>query len=110
MSDSKEVPSDVGRASCPSRCYDVRCFRRRSKGELRHGIWIMTRKTGYRGMFIHGDYNEIEAPKYTVEDLAEWNGGFVDEISPEEALQEVSSWPKGMDEVQRCFDRHPASS
>lgn len=90
--------------------YDVRCFRRRENGTLRHGIWVMTRKIGSRGLFVHGDRNEIQAPRYTVEELGSWvNGGFidVDEITPAEVLAELLSWPEAADEVQQCFDRHP---
>jgi hypothetical protein len=90
-------------------CYDVRCFRRRDKGELRHGIWVMTKEA--RGLFVHGDHNTFDAPKWTVFDLE--NGSMlcqVEEITPQQVLQELSNWPEAVQEVQRCFDRHRKSS
>ena len=85
--------------------YDVRCFRRRDKGDLRHGVWVMTGEA--RGIFFHGDRNSIDAPKWTIFDLE--NGSFfisVDEITPQQVLDELTDWPEATREVQRCFDRH----
>lgn len=83
----------------------VRCFRRLPKGELRHGIWIMTRDSGARGAFFHGDRNEIQAPKWTVEELMA-PGTFCEPISQDEALAELANWPDAVTNAKAIFERH----
>lgn len=92
----------------------VRCFRRvRDDGEPgRCGIWLMTRPSGYRGVFYHGDDEYRQAPRYTVEELSEWaktGKGFLQvvEITPEEALAELKSWPEAQKDAIAVFERHP---
>lgn len=88
-------------------CYDVRCFRRAVSGSLRRGVWVMTGEA--RGLFVHGDRNEIQAPKWDIADLA---GDILiaEEITPAQVLAEIANWPEAVAEVQRCFDRHRRSS
>jgi hypothetical protein len=88
------------------RRYAVRCFKRCERGKLRHGVWVMTRPSGARGMYVHGDRNEIQAPAYTVETLQQMNGDFVEEITTDEALQLVESWPDAHSSVLAAFERH----
>jgi hypothetical protein len=92
----------------------ARCFRRlRDDGDegKRCGLWVMTRESGRRGAFFHGDREEIQAPRYTVEELGEWaaKGGFlpVEELAPREALEELDSWPEGRDQLRKILERHP---
>lgn len=92
----------------------VRCFRRR--GELdeemlkRHALWVMTRESGYRGIFFHGSRDEHQPPRYSIEDLKRWcsPGGFLDliEITPDEALAVLEGWPEAQRDLCRIFDRH----
>lgn len=97
----------------------VRCFRRIPGGKLRHGVWLMTQPVGYRGMFVHGDKDEVEPPQFTVEQLAEgdmkaWKRLTdlfrVEEITPEQALAELASWPEAATAAQACFARHPSDT
>lgn len=95
--------------SAASGCYDVRCFRRTDKGKLRHGIWVMTQES--RGLFVHGDHDSIDAPKWSVSELE--NGlmsSDAEEVTPAQVLEELANWPAAAREVQRCFDRHKQSS
>lgn len=91
---------------------DCRCFRRiRDDGDpKRCGVWVMTRPTGRRGVFFHGDKEDIQAPLYSVEELDRMatRGGFlpVEEITEEEALKELESCPGGQEEMRRVFARH----
>lgn len=93
----------------------VRCFRRLQDEPCttRRGVWLMTRPSGYRGIFFHGDREEAQGPRYTVEELGQWSqqqgGGFLDvqEISPEAALAELESWPAARAEAIVIFKRHP---
>ena len=91
----------------------VRCFRRLHYDQCgdRHGVWLMTESRC--GVFYHGDREESQTPRYTVEELAKWSemqgDGFLDiqEISPEGALVELASWPAARDEAIGIFLRHP---
>lgn len=85
--------------------YDVECFRTLNVGRFRYGVWVMTRKTGSRGMFVHGDRCEVQAPHWTVEELRDGEAEAVP-ISCEQALKIVSNWPEVQTEMQKCFDRH----
>jgi len=92
---------------------DVRCFKRSdATGSLRPGIWIMTRPTGRRGMFIHGDRNEIQSPGYLVEELSEWSridepGIEVEEITPDDVIELFGdTWDEGVKQVKEVFERH----
>lgn len=77
----------------------LRCFRGLQKGKLRHGIWLMFPEDG---LFIHGDRNELQPPRYTIADLEAWDNagpsGFaflpVEEIDIPEVLLELESWPE----------------
>lgn len=83
----------------------VRCFRRKDAGTERRGVWIMTRPPTCRGVFFHGDRKETQAPAYSVDDLAD-AGGFCEEITPEQVLVELESWPEARQEAVRIFERH----
>ena len=93
----------------------VRCFRRLHDEvrEGRRGVWLMTRPTGSRGIFFHGDREEAQAPRYTVEELerleaAQGKDWFqVQEIPPDAALDELASWPAARAEAMNIFARHP---
>ncbi len=80
----------------------LRCFRRRDKGKIRHGVWVMTESTG---LFIHGDRNEIQISRYNTATL-EADSAFTEEISSEEALREIASYPDAVTKVQQCLDGH----
>ncbi len=41
---------------------ELRCFRKRRKGELRHGMWVIGR---FKEWFFHGDRNDLEGSKYS---------------------------------------------
>ena len=93
----------------------VRCFAteesaRRTK---RRGVWLMTQPIGSRGAFYHGRREEIQAPRYTIEELDEWSNGGTDPlipivaITPEEALAEMDKgWPEAKEHMQQVFDRY----
>ena len=113
MSDQPTTTNDKP-ASGDSDCYDVRCFRRDGKGKLRHGMWLMTRLEGRRGIFFHGERDETQAPQYTLEELSEWStreDGFlrVTEITPAELLAELANWPRGQVAAQEMLERHRSS-
>lgn len=96
----------------------ARCFVRlrdehEEKPSKRRGVWIMTRYTGSRGMFFHGDREETQAPRYTIEELSKWSvegNGFipVKEITPQELLDELASWPEGKRAATSILKRHGA--
>lgn len=90
----------------------ARCFKRLRDDDGRCGIWIMTRPTGRRGAFFHGDHDEIQGPRYTIEELSKWatEGGFleVEEITGGEVLEELASWPLGQREAEIILRRHGA--
>ncbi len=91
----------------------VRCFATNIKGKKansRRGVWIMTRPTGPRGMFFHGDRCEIQPPDWTVEQLIAMSAGennlFV-EISPRDVLAELDKgWPEAKQQAYLIFARH----
>ena len=91
----------------------VRCFRRLGDGNGRAGIWVMTRPSGYRGAFFHGDRCEIQVPRYTVEELGEFSseaGGsdFCEEITPDEVVETLDeTWFAAAREAENIFARHP---
>jgi hypothetical protein len=86
----------------------VRCFRRKNKGKLRRGVWLMTRPDGFRGMFVHGDRDDVQAPEWSVEQLAGGATPFeVEEITPEEAVAELAGWPDAVRAALAAFERHP---
>ena len=90
----------------------VRCFRHLFDDQCdgRHGVWLMTESR--RGVFYHGDREESQTPRYTLDELSEWSEmqgeGFLDvqEIPPEVALAELASWPAAHDEAMGIFLRH----
>lgn len=92
---------------------EVRCFARNNEPGKRRGIWVMTQPTGYRGAFFHGDRCEVQAPRYTVEELSEWaaRGGAifaVEELSLREAMEELErgGWPEAAADVVAICGRH----
>ena len=92
----------------------VRCFRRLREGEEqeRRGIWLMTRPSGPRGVFFHGDREEAQPSRYNVGTLTKWareGGGplHVEEIPPEDALIELESWSAAREDAIAIFERHP---
>ena len=90
----------------------VRCFRTADKGMVGYGVWLMTRPhepDSYRGLFIHGERDELQAPEWTTAMLAAGGRGAV-EITPEEALQILERWPVARGEAEKCFARHPVDA
>lgn len=90
----------------------ARCFARVREDAGPRGLWIMTRESGYRGMFFHGDRHEAQEPRYTVEELDKWSkeGGFlaVVELTPQEAVAELAWWPEGQQQAVNILQRHGA--
>ncbi len=85
----------------------VRCFRRlKDKPHTtRCGIWLMTGPR--RGAFFHGDREEVQTPQYSIKQLETNKGLFqIQEISPEEAINELESWPRAQEEAIVIFKRH----
>jgi len=89
----------------------VRCFRRPREGG-RRGIWLMTGSR--RGVFFHGNREEAQTPEYTiselermVEDVDGKDWFHVEEITPEETIEELESWPEAQRDAMRIFGRHP---
>lgn len=81
----------------------VRCFARERTDGKRRGVWLMTRREGYRGAFFHGERCEIQPPRWTVEELAAMHT----EITPAEALAEMDNgWPEAKDAMRKIFERH----
>ena len=87
----------------------VRCFRKVEKGGVRRGLWLMTRPSGARGVFFHGDHCEIQAPACRLEDFESGDTPWhTEEITPEEALAELEpSWPEAAEQAREIFERHP---
>jgi len=89
----------------------VRCFRRLREEieDKRRGVWLMT--SNNRGVFFHGDREEAQVPRFTLEELEtmskEHDAFGADEIPPEGALKELEDWPEARDEAMRIFRRHP---
>lgn len=84
----------------------VRCFKH-PRDEGRCGVWIMTRplvESSKRGIFFHGDREEIQAPAWSIATLVAC--GKVVEITPDEALNELASWPEGQQEARKVLERH----
>lgn len=111
-----ELRENVG-GSGASSGYAVRCFRRSPAGEKRHGVWVMTQPNGpnkYRGVFVHGDHDEFQAPQYSVDDLDEFAtvGGWFpcEEIEPSDVLDELKEWPEAQAEIRGVFERHRVSA
>ena len=73
----------------------------------------MADSDGGRGVFFHGDREETQPPRYTTLELEEMNGlqgqewFHVAEITPEEALYELNSWPAGQDHAMKVFEMYP---
>ena len=95
----------------PAIATSVRCFRRAdavgSRG--RRGAWVFTRpEYDGRGAFYHGSRDEIQAPRWTPQDLM---GGDAlveaEEITPEQVLEELANWPEARDHARKVFERHP---
>ena len=88
--------------------YDVRCFRsKRQDGSVkRRALWVMTRPSGCRGIFFHGDRTEVEAPVYTVCELEKMTKFGIEEVTSREALAELADWPEGRRSLQKILDRH----
>lgn len=92
----------------------VRCFLRLRPADndcgKRCGIWAMTGEK--RGLFFHGDRNEVEPPHWSVAELVKQvehpDPLFfrVEEISPQQSLAELGDWPAGQRQLQEIFDRH----
>lgn len=65
----------------------------------------------HRGMFFHGDRDEFQCPRYSVQELEEmvndkevWFA--VEEISPEQVLEELKGWSDGLRAAKKIIDRH----
>ena len=96
----------------------VRCFRR-LREEGRCGVWAMTQGLPGEdpkawGAFFHGDREEVQPPRYDLDDLIgecgdddEWALG-VEEITPGEALVELVSWPEGQAALHKILEKWPA--
>lgn len=83
----------------------VRCFRRPRDDGKRCGIWLMVGEK--RGVFFHGDREEVQGPLLSVSDM-EQAIEFCEEITPEEALKELESWSEAQVSAKRMFERHKA--
>ena len=91
----------------------VRCFRRGDMGKRRHGVWVMTlpkQPWSNRGVFVHGDVDEMEAPEYSLTDLETFatKGGWFpcEEITPAEVLEELANWPEGQADIAGVLNCH----
>jgi len=84
----------------------LRCFRTASKGEKRYGLWIYTKER--RGVFYHGDRNEVQAPKWNVGDVVKRfpDGAEGVEICPRRLLMLLRDWPKAVADAKATFERH----
>lgn len=91
----------------------LRCFRRVrdvEKNPCRHGMWVMDRRN--TGVFFHGDHDEIQAPRYTVDELETLssNDGTdwfkTEEISPQQVLSELEGWPYAQSVMHRLIAAH----
>ena len=64
----------------------------------------------HRGVFVHGDHDEFQAPQYSVDDLEKFatRGGWFpcEEITPEQAVAELENWYEGRLEILRVLERH----
>ena len=88
----------------------LRCFKRKEKGEFRHGIWLMLE--GRRGEFFHGERDETQAPRHTLDELVKWSEtgkGFlnVEEISLKQVLFELGTWLEGRRLALKLFREYP---
>jgi hypothetical protein len=88
----------------------VRCFKRIREDDQRCGVWLMTAPEC--GAFFHdGDRDEVQRPSHSLNELDEWARGValgipVEEITPEEAVEEFKSWPRGQELMIEIFGRH----
>ena len=82
----------------------VRCFRANRNDGGRCGVWIYTRPSGFRGVFFHGGREETQAPRYAVQDMPVFD--HQEEITPEEAIQELRTWPEAQKEALEIINRH----
>ncbi len=110
MEETNDIKSPESSPSGRTACWtSVRCFRRLQDEPCnkRRGIWLMTEESGRRGVFFHGDREEVQGPRYTVEELASGSVGFeVQEITPEATLIELSSWPAAQRDAVSIFEKH----
>lgn len=71
--------------------YGARFFRRKTVGETgRRGIWAMSED--FCGLFFHASRNEIQAPHWSIQFLAN-ETSLCEEIRAFEALDELRDWP-----------------
>jgi len=87
--------------------YAVRCFRKLEQGRARPGIWIMTEPhnlRSFRGLFVHGDREEFQAPDYSICQLDA--DEFCTEITPQEAVDLLEGWKEGQEAVLGTLSRH----
>lgn len=85
----------------------ARCFKRPEQDADMEGYWIMTHPTGSRGVFYRRDFELIEIPGYTVEQLTAGEAGGSVEVSPEEVLKALEDWPEARQHALQVFARHP---
>ena len=57
-----------------------------------------------RGCFFHGDREETQAPAWTVGDLQDKH----ERITPEQAIEELATWPAAQEQAMEIFNRYPA--
>jgi len=88
----------------------IRCFRRvLLHCEDRPGVWVMASERV--GTFFHGTKEEAQRPRYTISELVDLMGPQevwfqVEEISPQQALEQIKHWPLGQEEMQKIFNNH----
>jgi len=89
----------------------LRCFRRRRDDDGRCGIWLMLDE--YTGEFFHGDREEVQVTRHMTSELERWAktgrgylGGVIEEVTPEQVLKELESWPEGREYVDKLFERY----
>ena len=68
-----------------------------------------------RGIFFHGDREESQAPRWTISDLKHEERDFknrkdwtisIQEISCDDALRELTSWPAAREQAKEIIARH----
>lgn len=78
----------------------VRCFMRRTRSSLRRAMWVMVDSS--RGVFVDGDRNRTQDAKASVSQLL-GEMHFVDEVSADDVLKELESWPQCREMMRSLF-------
>lgn len=81
----------------------IRCFANIERGKLRRGVWVMTDER--QGVFIHGDRNEMQSPRYPISELIE-DKAFVIEVPLAFVLSEISEWPEARKHAISMLEIH----